>query len=257
MRILALGDVVGSDTVPYLQKHLSQVQKNEKIDFTVANGENVTEIRGIAPKDALGILDAGVDLITLGNHAFGLKEIYPFLDANEQKIIRPANFPPTAPGSGYTVLNVNGWRMLCISVSGRAFLDPLACPFETLDKILARESGAYDIALLDIHGEATSEKLALAYDFDGKIDVMFGTHTHVPTADERILPRGSGYITDLGMCGPADGIIGTDRDAVIHRFRTQLPTKFNVAKGEIRAYGAIFDLDESARRVREVKRIVF
>lgn len=257
MRILALGDIVGSDTVSYLQKHLSQVQKNEKIDFTVANGENVSEIRGIVPKDAIGILEAGVDLITLGNHAFGLKEIYPFLDANEQKIIRPANFPPTAPGNGYTVLNVNGWRMLCISISGRAFLDPLACPFDTLDKILAREAGAYDLALLDIHGEATSEKLALAYDFDGKIDVMFGTHTHVPTADERVLPHGSGYITDLGMCGPTEGIIGTDREDVIRRFRTQLPTRFNVAKGEIRAHGAIFDLDESARRVRDVKRIVF
>ncbi|MBQ8310386.1 MAG: YmdB family metallophosphoesterase [Clostridia bacterium] len=257
MRILTLGDVVGSDTVPYLRAHLSEVQRTEKIDFTVANGENVTEIRGISPKDATGLLDAGVDLITLGNHAFGLKEIYPFLDANDQKIIRPANFPPTAPGNGYTILNVDGWRLLCISISGRAFLDPLACPFETLDKILAREEGAYDLALLDIHGEATSEKLALAYDFDGKIQVMFGTHTHVPTADERVLPHGSGYITDLGMCGPTDGIIGTDRDDVIRRFRTQLPTRFNVAKGDIRAHGAIFDLDESACRVRTVKRIVF
>lgn len=257
MRILALGDVVGSDTVPYLQKHLPAIQRQEKIDFTVANGENVSEIRGILPKDAVGILDAGVDLITLGNHAFGYKDIYSFLDTNDQKIIRPANFPPSAPGNGYTVCNVDGWRLLCISVSGRAFSDPLACPFETLDKILARESGAYDLALLDIHGEATSEKLALAYDFDGKIQIMFGTHTHISTADERILPKGSGYITDLGMCGPTEGIIGTDRDDVIRRFRTQLPTKFNVAKGEIRAHGAIFDLDESARRVRSVKRIVF
>ena len=257
MRILALGDIVGVDTVDYLKKNLPAVQKKEGIDFTVANGENVSEIRGISARDARAILDAGVDLITLGNHAFGVRDIGDFLDSEPQRIIRPANFPPAAPGSGYTLCKIGGWRLLCISVSGRAFLDPLACPFETLDKILARESGAYDLALLDVHGEATSEKMAIAYDFDGKIQVMFGTHTHVPTADERILPKGSGYITDLGMCGPEDGIIGTDRADVIYRFRTQLPTKFHVAGGRISAHGAIFDVDEQARRVKSVKRIAF
>lgn len=257
MRILALGDIVGSETTDYLKKTLPAVQRNERIDLTVANGENVTEIRGISSTDAIRILDAGVDFITLGNHAFGMRDIGDFLDSNPQRIIRPANYPAAAPGNGYAILKVGGWRLLCISVSGRAFLDPLACPFETLDRILARESGAYDLALLDIHGEATSEKLALAYDFDGKIQVMFGTHTHVPTADEQILPHGSGYITDLGMCGPAGGIIGTETSDVIRRFRTQLPTKFRVARGALRAQGAIFDLDESAKRVRSVKRIVF
>lgn len=257
MRILALGDIVGSDTVAYLKNNLPAVQKKEGIDFTVANGENVSEIRGISAADARGILDAGVDLITLGNHAFGIRDIGDFLDSNPQRIIRPANFPPAAPGNGYTVVKVGGWRLLCISVSGRAFLDPLACPFETLDKILSREAGAYDLALLDVHGEATSEKMAVAYDFDGKIQIIFGTHTHVATADERVLPHGTGYLTDLGMCGPEEGIIGTEREDVIYRFRTQLPTRFHVAHGKISAHGAIFDLDEEARRVRSVKRIVF
>ncbi len=257
MRILALGDIVGSETVFYLQKHLRSVQTKERIDFTVANGENVTEIRGISSADAAAILDAGVDLITLGNHAFGMKDILPYLDANDRFIIRPANYPSAVPGNGYTLRTVNGWRLLCLNISGRAFLDALACPFDTLDKILTRETGNYNLALMDIHGEATSEKLALAHDFDGKIHVMFGTHTHIPTADEQILPNGSGYITDLGMCGPVNGILGTAKEDVITRFRTMMPTRFHVADGLISAQGAIFDLDESASRVRAVKRIIF
>lgn len=257
MRILTIGDVVGSDTVPYLRQRLWGIRKSEKIDFVVANGENTSEIRGLSAKDAAALSDTGIDLVTLGNHAFGYRDLYPFLDANPQFIIRPANYPPTSPGQGYTVCNVNGWRVLCMAVSGRVFLDPLADPFDTVERILEREKGKYDLSLLDIHGEATSEKLALAHCFDGRVTVMFGTHTHVPTADEQVLPRGSGYITDLGMTGPTGGIIGTATEDVIHRFRTQMPTKFNVASGEIRASAAIFDVDESAKRVRSVRRIVF
>ena len=257
MRILALGDVVGHVAIDYLAEKLWAFRSKEKIDFCVANGENATEIRGISAADAEAILDTGVDLITLGNHAFGMKDIYSYLDANEHCIIRPANYPTDAPGVGYTICDVNGWRVLCINVSGRVYLDPLASPFDTVDRILDREDGRYDVALLDIHAEATSEKLAIGRYFDGRIQVMFGTHTHVPTADERVLPRGSGYITDLGMCGPVDGILGTDADAVIHRFRTLMPTRFSVASGAVRAQGVIFDVDESAGRVRSVKRVVF
>ncbi len=257
MRILALGDVVGSQTVNYLSKNVWSVRNREQIDFVVANGENTTEIRGLSAKDAQGLLDAGIDLLTLGNHAFGIHDLYAFLDANEQQIIRPANYPPSTPGNGYTVKNINGWRVLCLAVSGRIFLDPLACPFDTVERILEREDGRYDLALMDIHGEATSEKLALAHYFDGKVQVMFGTHTHVPTADEQILPKGSGYITDLGMCGPKNGILGVSSEASIQRLRSMMPTKMSVADGDISANGAIFDLDESAKRVRTVKRIVF
>lgn len=257
MRILALGDVVGRETVGYLSRTLWSFRKQERIDFTVANGENTSDIRGLSAADATDLLDAGIDLITLGNHAFGCRDLYDFLDNHSERIIRPANYPPASPGSGYTLLNVDGWRLLCINVSGRVYLDPLACPFETVERILEREKGAYDLALMDIHAEATSEKLALARYFDGRVQVMFGTHTHVPTADERVLPGGSGYITDLGMSGPVDGILGTDTEAVIHRFRTQMPTRFSVATGKVEVQGAIFDLDESARRVRSVKRVVF
>ena len=257
MRILALGDVVGQVAIEYLADKLWAFRSKEKIDFCVANGENATEIRGISAADAEALLGTGVDLITLGNHAFGMKDIYAYLDANENSIIRPANYPTDAPGVGYTVCDVNGWRVLCINASGRIYLDPLASPFDTVDRILEREDGRYDLALLDIHAEATSEKLAIGRYFDGRIQVLFGTHTHVPTADEQILPHGSGYITDLGMCGPVDGILGTDADAVIHRFRTLMPTRFSVASGDVRAQGVIFDVDESAGKVRSVKRVVF
>ena len=257
MRILALGDVVGKVAIEYLADKLWAFRSKEKIDFCVANGENATEIRGISAADAESLLGTGVDLITLGNHAFGMKDIYAYLDANEHCIIRPANYPTDAPGVGYTICDVNGWRVLCINASGRVYLDPLASPFDTVDRILEREDGRYDLSLLDIHAEATSEKLAIGRYFDGRVQVMFGTHTHVPTADEQILPHGSGYITDLGMCGPVGGILGTDADAVIHRFRTLMPTRFSVASGDVRAQGVIFDVDEGAKKVRSVRRVSF
>lgn len=256
MKILALGDIVGSKTIEYLQSKLWRLRSELGVDFVIANGENATEIRGLSARDATALLDCGIDVITLGNHAFGMRDIYSMLDTTD-RIVRPANYPPEAPGNGYTVFCADGWKLLCINVCGCALLDPLACPFETVEKILARESGNYDLAILDIHAEATSEKLALAHYFDGKVQIMFGTHTHVPTADERILPKGSGYITDLGMCGPENSIIGTDIDAVIHRFRTHLPTRFQVADGPITASGALFDIDPDARRVKGVSRITF
>ena len=256
MRILAIGDVVGSAAVEYLNRSLWDLRKKEKIDFVVANGENATDCRGVLPRDADVLLATGVDLITLGNHTYGMREIYPYLD-DAARVIRPANYPPTAPGCGYTIVRADGARILCINISGRVFMDPLASPFDTVDRILEREKGSYDFALMDIHAEATSEKLALAHYFDGRIAVMFGTHTHVQTADEQILPHGSGYITDLGMCGPENGILGTERETVIERFRTMMPARFHVADGKIVAHGAIFDVDPDAGRVKSVKRIVF
>jgi metallophosphoesterase (TIGR00282 family) len=254
MRILALGDVVGTKTVDYLRRQLWSLRTRERIDFVIANGENVTDIKGIAARDAEALLDVGIDVITLGNHTYGMRDVYPYLESSE-RVIRPANYPPEAPGCGYTVCNVDGWRLLCINIGGRVFLDPLASPFDTVDRILERERGGYDIAVMDIHAEATSEKLAIAHYFDGRVQVMFGTHTHVPTADEQILPHGSGYITDLGMCGPTNGILGTDKACVIERFRSMMPVRFEVADGEISAHGAIFELDGD--RVKGVRRVKF
>ena len=256
MKILALGDVVGANAIQHLKTHLWRIRRQNKIDFVIANGENATEIRGLCARDARELLDCGIDVITLGNHAFGMRDLYPILD-DTTRIIRPANYPPEAPGCGYTVFDANGYKLLCINVSGCALLEPLASPFDTVDRILAREEGSFDFAILDIHAEATSEKQALGYYFDGRISVMFGTHTHVPTADERILPNGSGYITDLGMCGPTESIIGTDIQTVIKKFRTHLPTHFTVAQGEVVGQGAIFDLDTDSGRVKNVMRIQF
>ena len=256
MRILALGDVVGSTTVDFLRQHLWKLRSAEKLDLVIANGENTTEIRGLSARDADALLNTGVDVVTLGNHAYGMRDIYSYLE-DETRVIRPANYPPMAPGGGYTVVNADGWRVLCINVCGRVYMDPLASPFDTVDRILSREAGNFDLAIMDVHAEATSEKLALAYYFDGRVQVMFGTHTHVPTADTQILPGGSGYVTDLGMCGPQGGILGTDKDAVIDRFRTMMPTRFSVAGGNVTASGVIFDLDTNTSRVTRVERIVF
>ena len=254
MRILALGDIVGGKTIEFLGQQLWSLRTREKIDFVIANGENATDIHGLCAHDAQALLDTGIDVITLGNHTYGMRDIYPLLEDTD-KIIRPANYPPEAPGVGYTLQVVDGWRLLCINVNGRVYLDAFASPFDTVDRILEREAENYDIAMMDIHAEATSEKLAIAHYFDGRIQMMFGTHTHVPTADTMILPQGSGYVTDLGMCGPTNGILGTDKDDVIRRFRSLMPVRFHVADGDIRANGVLFDLDGA--RVTGVKRITF
>lgn len=256
MKILAIGDVVGARSIEYLNARLWKYREANRVDFVVANGENASDIHGISAPDARSLLDAGADLITLGNHTYGRRDICTLLSDSE-RIIRPANYPPMAPGGGYTLLRIGGCRLLCINVLGTALMESLACPFQTVDRILEREAGNYDISLMDIHAEATSEKIALARYFDGRITMMFGTHTHVQTADEQILPGGSGYITDLGMTGPVGGVIGTDSEAVIEKFRTKMPVRFRVADGEISAHGALFTLSDDTLAVTSVQRMIF
>ena len=256
MKILAIGDVVGTKTLAYLKKTLWEERKKLGADFVVANGENASDIHGICAADAEELLSAGVDMITLGNHSFGRRDICGML-SDSQSIIRPANYPVCVPGSGCSILNICGWRILTINVLGTALMDSMACPFATVDRILDREAGNYDVSILDIHAESTSEKIALARYFDGRINVIFGTHTHVQTADEQVLPKGSGYITDLGMSGPTNGVIGADTQIVIERMRTKIPTFFRVADGDIKALGALFDVDTDSGKVRSVTRVSF
>ena len=256
MRILALGDIVGLKAVEYLREKLWTFRKENKIDVVVANGENVNDIFGLGIDEAKELLGCGVDVITTGNHVWGRRDIYDFLDSSEN-IIRPANYPKGAPGSGYTVINVDGFKILVINALGTVFMDSLTSPFEAVEAVLAREEGSFDVALLDIHAEATSEKLAMGYHFDGRITATFGTHTHVQTADERILPLGSGYITDLGMTGPSDGILGVDKETVLYRFLTKMPKRYTVALGDIEAQGAIFDIDPFAKKTLSVTRVKF
>ena len=256
MKILTLGDVVGRQAVAHLEKNLWNARSSYGADIVIVNGENASDIYGIDECDAKALLSAGADVITLGNHAFGKKNIFSML-SDSNAIIRPANYPPLTPGGGYTIINVCGWRVLCINVLGTVMMESLACPFATVDKILEREKGNYDVSIMDLHAESTSEKIAIGRYFDGRINVIFGTHTHVQTADEQILPHGSGYITDLGMTGPVNSVIGSDVDAVIERMRTKITSRFTVADGEVRAHGALFDLDTDTKKVISVKRIVF
>ncbi len=255
MKFLIIGDIVGTRAIEYLRKNLWKTRDTYKIDFVIANGENATEIHGLSAKDAEHILDTGVDIITLGNHTFRKRDLFPFLDANPEKIIRPANYPGSAPGCGYATVDVNGYRVLIINVLGQVFLDPVGDPFDAIECILAREEGCFDLSILDLHAEATSEKYAVARTFDGRIDIIFGTHTHVPTADTQILPGGSAYVTDLGMTGPRDGVLGVNTERILTRMRMHMPAQFIVADGDISADAVIVETDGT--QVKSIERIVF
>ena len=258
MKILAVGDVVGRRSIEYLGKTLRKTAASLGADLVVCNGENASEIHGLCKTDAESILDCGVDIITLGNHAFGSRDLYGFLDDNTDMIIRPANYPAACPGVGYTVREVSGLRLLCMNLSGTAFMDQLDNPFTVVDRILERERGEYDISLLDFHAEATSEKLAMGYHLDGRVQIVFGTHTHVPTADTRILPAGTGYVTDLGMTGPTNGILGTNAEAVLTKMRTHMPVRFTVADGPIEAQAVLFTLEDAKpHKCVKVERVTF
>ena len=255
MRILAIGDVVGTRAIKYLRDNLWKLRDLKKIDYVIANGENASEIHGISANDAQALLDAGVDFITLGNHTWNKRDIYPFLDTNGERIIRPANYPGSAPGYGYSIVDIQGYRVLIMNVLGQVFLEPVGDPFDAVEYILAREDGNFDLSILDFHAEATSEKYAIARVFDGKVDIVFGTHTHVPTADTHILPGGTAYVTDLGMTGPRNGVLGVDSERTVKKMRTHMPSQFIVADGEIKADAVIFETDGT--RLTKIERIVF
>lgn len=244
MKLLFLGDVVGKKTVEYLSKNLWALRRERKIDAVIANGENATEIMGLSPEDASALLDGGVDIITGGNHIFYNRALYSTLD-DSRVIIRPLNAPALAPGSGETLFEVCGYNMLVLNVLGMMGMDHAANPFEAVDKALRRNEGRYDFAVLDMHAEATAEKVAMGYFLSGRCAAVVGTHTHVQTADERILEGGTAYITDLGMCGPSNGVLGTDKDVILKKFTTGLPQKFTVANGEIKLSGAVVTIENN------------
>jgi len=257
MKILALGDLVGEAAVRYLNDTLWQKRRELGVDLVVANGENVCDIHGLSPRAAEQLVAAGVDLITSGNHIFDRRDADALFEG-ALPVIRPCNYPPVCPGEGARlVISAEGWRVLCVNVSGTAFMDPLGDPYRAVEAELDRFHRRYDFALLDVHAEATSEKMALAHYFDGRFAAVFGTHTHVATADEQILPGGAGYITDLGMTGPVDGILGVTAEAVIEKMRTRMPHRFTVAAGPVRASGALFEIDPVVGRALSVERITF
>lgn len=257
MKILVIGDVTSPEGVEHLSKSLWKFREKNKIDFCVVNGENASFITGISAPLAEKLLLGGADCITGGNHTMHNKAAYPLLE-ERREVLRPVNFGDAAPGHGYTILDAAGYRMLVISAMGNVHIEPtLDSPFSYIDKVLRECEGQYDFSVLDIHAEATGEKLAVGYAYDGKINVVFGTHTHVQTADAQILPSGTGYITDVGMCGESGGIIGMDANRVVLRMRTRLPHNFKPARGECRADGVIFTLDTAKGRVTDAEPVRF
>lgn len=257
MKILALGDVTSPAGIKHLTQTLWGIRKKYGIDFCIVNGENASLVTGISPELAEELIRSGADVITGGNHTLKNRAVYTYLD-DEAAILRPVNFGDGAPGRGYGIYDAKGYRILVINALGNIYMEPvLDSPFAYVERVLASESGNYDLAVLDIHAEATGEKLAVAYAFDGRINVVFGTHTHVPTADGRILPRGTGYISDLGMCGESGGILGMDPSLVVEKMRTHIPRRFSAASGEPEADGVIFTVDTKSGRTEKIERIKF
>ncbi|MEA5038821.1 MAG: TIGR00282 family metallophosphoesterase [Clostridiaceae bacterium] len=240
MRLLAIGDVCGTAGVDILRKKLGALRRQYGADLCVVNGENACG-RGISPAYADDLFAAGADVITLGNHTFADRRICDYLD-ERRDIIRPLNLPASLPGAGYALVDCRGIRVCVVNLQGRLNLDfHAACPFEAADAVLKK--GEADLYIFDFHAEATSEKKALGHYLDGRAAVVFGTHTHVPTADICVLPGGTGYITDLGMTGPQDSVIGVRKEQSIEYFRHFLAPRFQVAEGDVCAQGALFELD--------------
>lgn len=254
IRILALGDIVGPASVEYVRRHLGRFCSENSINLTVANGENACVGNGLDAQTAKNLLSSGVDVITSGNHIWHKKDIRDYLDSTD-RVLRPANYRPTSPGQGYTKLVVDGYTFLVINVMGVVYLEPLENPFFCVDRILEHENGRYDFAVMDIHAEATSEKYALARYFDGRINAIFGTHTHVATADNQVLRKGSGFVCDLGMCGPVDSVLGIRNECIIEKLTTNIPLKFELAEGDIEANGVVFTLDVDTKAALSVERI--
>lgn len=255
MRILILGDVVGRPARRAMRDILPELIEREKADLVIANAENAAGGMGVDIKSAKELFSAGVHVLTSGNHIWKKKEIYPFLDEHET-LIRPANFPAGAPGRGWCFWRHNELRALIINLQGRVFMpNHVEDPFRCVDELLQNHGRLAPVIIVDMHGEATSEKTAMGWYLDGRASVVYGTHTHVPTADERILPHGTAYITDIGMCGPLDSVIGMEREVVIQGFLTQLPRQFEVAKDNVALQGIVTDIDEKTGRAREIRRL--
>ena len=252
MKILAVGDLVGETGVEKLKRTLPNLQEAEHIDFTIINGENSAGGMGMTSKIYNELNRLNIDVITMGNHTWGKKDIFTFI--GDKKIIRPANYSKGCPGKGYTIIQKDNKKIAVVNLIGRTDMGVLSDnPFTCIDRII--EKLKVDIIVLDFHAEATAEKIAMGYYVDGRITAMFGTHTHVQTADEKILEKGTGYITDIGMTGPENSVIGMDVDASLKRFVTSLPEKYKLAEGSCMLNGVIFDINDETNKVRKVYRI--
>lgn len=255
MKILLIGDIVGNAGREAVKKIVPEFRKNKGIDFVIANAENVAGGSGLTPDTADELLDNRIDVLTSGDHIWKRKEIYERLKEDD-RILRPANFPESCPGRGSSVVkSYSGRRVGVINLLGRVFMNPIECPFRAVERELSKISHDTNIILVDIHAEATSEKIALGRFLDGRVSAAFGTHTHVQTADEKIFPKGSAFITDLGMTGPQDSVIGRGVDSVIERFLTCMPLKFDIPDKDIELQGAMVEINELSGRPVSIERV--
>ena len=254
MKILAVGDIVGLNGLNKLKEILPNLKQREKIDFVIVNGENVAGGMGITQKDFKQIIFAGADVVTLGNHTWSKKDVFNIID--DEKLLRPANYPKDVVGKGYNIYKYKNKKIAVINLIGRTNMGVLSeNPFLEADNIIKEIKDKSDYIIIDFHAEATAEKIALANYLDGKVNIIFGTHTHVQTADEMVLPKGTAYITDIGMTGPADSVIGMDKKASIKRFVTTLPEKYKIADGESKFNSCLFELDDESGRIEKITRI--
>jgi metallophosphoesterase (TIGR00282 family) len=256
MRILILGDVMGRPGRRAVQESVPSLIKKEAIDLAIANAENAAGGMGVDIKSAAELFSAGVHVLTSGNHIWKKKEIYPYLNEQE-RLLRPANYPDGAPGRGWCAWeNQHGLKALIINLQGRVFMpNHVDDPFRCADGLLKEHGRHSRVIIVDMHAEATSEKNAMGWYLDGRVSAVYGTHTHIQTADERILPGGTAFITDLGMCGPFDSVIGMEKEVVINGFISQLPRKFEVAQENAVLQGVIVDVDSQSGKAREIRRL--
>ena len=252
MRILFIGDVFGRPGRKMVELYLAKIQWEYKIDFTILNGENSSGGRGINKVAWEQMVPLGVDAVTMGNHVWDNRDLLQWIE-QEKRLVRPANLPANSPGRGYTVLPCGNEKVAVVNLLGRVYMpQPTGnCPFEALQKIIEEIRGITPIIIVDFHGEATSEKQALAWFADGKVSAIIGTHTHVQTNDARILPKGTAYLSDAGMTGPRDSILGVAREVIVQRFLTQRPSRFEVAEGDLQWNSVVLDIapDGSARQI--------
>jgi 2',3'-cyclic-nucleotide 2'-phosphodiesterase len=254
MKLLFIGDIFGKPGRKVLSRLLPDLRSEVGADLVVANGENVAGGVGITVDTAEECFGAGVDVITGGNHIWDKEEGVALVDRDE-RILRPVNYPPGTPGRGYGFFQVGVDRVVVISVLGRIFMQPFDDPFRALDAVLEKTSQVTRTVLVDVHAEATSEKCALAWYLDGRVSAVIGTHTHVQTADERIFPHGTAFLTDVGMTGPHDSIIGVRKELALRRMRVQMPVRFQPADGDLRLHGVLIEIDQETGRARGIERI--
>lgn len=252
MKVLFLGDVVGKAGCQHVARHLGGLKRSLGVDACIANGENSAEGNGITPESARMLFDAGVDVITTGNHVYKRREVYDLLDEGEG-IVRPGNLHPTAPGKGWYLLDRLRWQLCVINVMGQVYMEPCSNPFEYLDQLLPQIKTPNII--VDFHGEATSEKKALGYYLDGRVSAVLGTHTHVATADERVLPGGTGYITDAGMCGGQDSVLGVKKELIVRRFIDHMPVRFEYDPENCVMDAVFLEIDEKMGKTTKIERI--